>query len=60
MMEGWMDDKVEKIWKKAIVALSENYPDFSPGGTEENHSNFQSGQPVSLPNFEPSTSRMRL
>jgi hypothetical protein len=52
-----VNNKLERMWKEAVVAKSKE--PSRPGGTEENHENPQSGQPVSGLRFEPWTSRIR-
>jgi hypothetical protein len=43
-MKGWyVTDELEGIWKEAMVASFIILSWHSPGGTEENHENPQSG-----------------
>jgi hypothetical protein len=56
MVGGFMNgDKLERIWKEAVVALIEVVSQPLPGGTEVNHGKRQSGSKCLIPdpNQEP-------
>jgi hypothetical protein len=43
-MVGWMkNNKLERIWNKAVMAYLMYYPLHLPGGTEENHDKYKPG-----------------
>jgi hypothetical protein len=52
-MKGWqVNYELERICKEAVVASFKVLLLHSPGQTEENHKESQSGQPVSEQRFE--------
>jgi hypothetical protein len=58
MKEWLVNDELEMIWKEAVVAYVEALFRHLTECNEENHGKPQSGQPVSGPIFEPSTSEV--
>jgi hypothetical protein len=51
-----VNNELERIWKEAAVVLTKHLA----AGTEEKYEKRQSGQPVSRPRLEPSTSRIQV
>jgi hypothetical protein len=54
-----VNDEFERMWKKSALALCYVLSQNLPVGTEENHEEPQTGQPVYGPRLESGTSRIR-